>query len=146
MQIWWGWEGVVVVGGGYMVNLEICHKTFKMRRTLVGNKIADLSDFIRDLSSGFKGFGKESRKTVRESFKFWDLVRLIYDTWRYAVIYSFVCAVLYINMTYHAFIDYSVTPCIPSDCRLSDMCFIEKTSARIISWCVMQFRWYISVP
>ena len=121
MQIWWGWEGVVAVGGGYMVNLEIYHKTFNMRRTLVGNKIADLSDFILDLSSGFKGFGKESHKTVRESFKFWDLVRLIYDTWRYAVIYSFLCAVLYINTTYHAFIDYSVTPCIPSDCRLSDV-------------------------
>ena len=31
----------------------------------------------------FKGFGKDSRNTVRESFKCWDLLRLILDTWRY---------------------------------------------------------------
>ena len=30
-----------------------------------------------------KGFGKDSRKTVRESFKCWDLVRLILETWQY---------------------------------------------------------------
>ena len=73
MQIWWGWEGVVAVGGGYMVNLEIYHKTPNMRRTLEGNKIADLSDFILDLSSGFKGFGKESRTTYENllSFGIW---------------------------------------------------------------------------
>ena len=40
--------------------------------------------FILDLlTSGFKVFGKDSHKTVRESFKCWDLVRLILDTWRY---------------------------------------------------------------
>ena len=32
--------------------------------------------FILDLTSGFKGFSKDSRKTVRESFKCWDLLRL----------------------------------------------------------------------
>ena len=38
--------------------------------------------FILDSTSGFKGFGKGSRKSVRESFKCWDLVPLILKTWR----------------------------------------------------------------
>ena len=38
--------------------------------------------FILDLTAGFKGFSKRSRKTVRESFKCGDLVRLIIKTWR----------------------------------------------------------------
>ena len=38
--------------------------------------------FILDLTSGFKGFGKDSRKTVQESFECWDSVRLILETWR----------------------------------------------------------------
>ena len=56
-------------------------KVSNIRRTLVGNKINYI--FILDLTSGFKGFNKDSRKTVRESFKCWDLVRLILETWRY---------------------------------------------------------------
>ena len=58
--------------------------------TLVGSKIVDHSDrrcsnyiFILDLTSGFKGFYNDSRKTVGESFKCWDLVPLILETWRY---------------------------------------------------------------
>ena len=39
--------------------------------------------FVLDLTSGSKRFGKDSRKTVWESFKCWDLVRLISKTWRY---------------------------------------------------------------
>ena len=71
-------------------------KTSNTRCTLVGNKIVNHSRysysiacrrcsnyiFILDLTSGFKGFGKDSRKTVQESFKCWDLVRLILETWR----------------------------------------------------------------
>ena len=38
--------------------------------------------FILDLTFGSKGFGKDSRKTVRESFKCWDLVHLILETLR----------------------------------------------------------------
>ena len=77
-------------------------KVSNIRCTLVGNKIdsdvvgaAPTGDapttsesillsyiFILDLTSGFKGFGKDSRKTVRESFKCWDLVHLILETWR----------------------------------------------------------------
>ena len=34
-------------------------------------------------ATGFKGFGKDSHKTVRESFMCWDLVRLILETWQY---------------------------------------------------------------
>ena len=49
-------------------------KVSNIRRTLVGNKIVDHSDvdhyiFILDWTSGVKGFGKDSRKTVRDSFK-----------------------------------------------------------------------------
>ena len=39
--------------------------------------------FIFGSTSGFKVFGKDSHKTVRETFKCWDLVRLILKTWRY---------------------------------------------------------------
>ena len=46
--------------------------------------------FILDLTSGFKGFGKDSRKRARGSFKCWDLVRLILETWRYTVSWN-VC-------------------------------------------------------
>ena len=69
--------------------LIIYRKTSNIRRTLVGKKIVDHSDVVGaspvgaapttssflDLTSGFKGFGKESRKTVREFFMCWDLVR-----------------------------------------------------------------------
>ena len=48
--------------------------------------------FILDLASDFKGFGKDSRKVVRDSFKCWDLVRLILETWRYM---SYMFAVLW---------------------------------------------------
>ena len=41
--------------------------------------------FILDLTSGFTGFAKDSRKTVREYFKCWVLVRLILETWRYSL-------------------------------------------------------------
>ena len=43
--------------------------------------------FILYLASDFKGFGKDSRKVVRDSFKCWDLVRLILETWRYITAY-----------------------------------------------------------
>ena len=39
--------------------------------------------FILDSTSGFKVFSKDSRKTVREYFMCWDLVRLILKTWQY---------------------------------------------------------------
>ena len=58
----------------------VYRKTSDICRTLVVNKIVDQSDvyiFILDLTSGFKRFGKESHKTVRESFKCWNLMRLI---------------------------------------------------------------------
>ena len=48
--------------------------------------------FIPDLTSGFKGFGKDSRKTVWESFKCWDLVHLILETWRYLSTCTRLCS------------------------------------------------------
>ena len=80
-------------------------KISNIRRTLVGNKIVDHSDvvgasnyiFILDLTSGFKGFVKDSRKTVRESYKCWDLVRLILETWRYIALVILVGLVCYVT-------------------------------------------------
>ena len=58
--------------------------TFKIsntRRTLVGAcRRCSNYIFIPDLTSGFGEFGKDSRKTVWESFKRLDLVRLILET------------------------------------------------------------------
>ena len=79
----------------------IYRKASNIRRTLVGNKIVDHSDVVgaspvgaapttssfSTLASGFKGFSKDSHKTVRESFKCWGLVRLILETWRYHSIF-----------------------------------------------------------
>ena len=87
-----------------IIRIDNYRKTSNIRSTLVGNKIVDYSDvvgaspvgaaptiacrrcsnyiFILDLTSDFKGFGKGCRKTVRESFKCWDLVRRILETWR----------------------------------------------------------------
>ena len=67
-----------------ITDIRMHRKTSNVSRTLVGNKIVDHSDvvFILDFTFRFKGFGKDSRKAVRESFKCWDLVRLILDTWR----------------------------------------------------------------
>ena len=71
-------------------------KTSNIRRALVGNTIVNHSDVVGASPVGaaptnlhlhsrlnVKGFGNDSRKTPRESFKCWDLVRLILETWRY---------------------------------------------------------------
>ena len=39
--------------------------------------------FILDFTPGFNGLGKDNFKKRREPFKFWDLVRLILEIWRY---------------------------------------------------------------
>ena len=66
-------------------------KTSNIIHTLVGNNIFDHSDvvgaspvgaaanyiFILDLAPGFNGLGKDNCKTRQETFKFWDLMRLI---------------------------------------------------------------------
>ena len=38
-----------------------------------------------DSTLGFNRLGKDNCKTRRETFKFWDLVRLILEVWRYSV-------------------------------------------------------------
>ena len=40
--------------------------------------------FILDLTRGFKWLGKDNFRTRRETFKFWDLIRLILEVWRYS--------------------------------------------------------------
>ena len=65
-------------------------------KLMVSHKIADHPDVVGaspvcvapstssfSTWSGFKGFGKESRNAIRESFKCWDVVRLILEIWRY---------------------------------------------------------------
>ena len=63
-------------------------------RCTIGNKIVDQSDvigasplrccnyiFILNLTPGFNGLGKETCKTRQGTFKFWDLVHLIFEVW-----------------------------------------------------------------
>ena len=43
--------------------------------------------FIIDLKHGSNGLDKDDCKSRREKFKFWDLVRLILEVWRYTMIF-----------------------------------------------------------
>ena len=70
------------------------HKTSNISRTLVCNKIVDHSDVVGAapvgaapttssyLTPGFNGLGKDNCKTTQETFKFWDLERLIKEVLR----------------------------------------------------------------
>ena len=55
--------------------------------------------FILNLTPGFNGLGKENYNMRREASKFWDLVRLILETLRYALF-----SVMYILQSYGWFI------------------------------------------
>ena len=75
----------------YVTYITICRKTSNIRHTLLGNKIVDHSDvvgacsnyiFIFDLIPDLNGLGKDNSKARQETFKVWDLVRLILDIWR----------------------------------------------------------------
>ena len=68
-------------------------KTSNISRILVGNTIVDNSDvvgasrcsnyiFILNLTHGFNGLSKDKFKRIQETFKFWDLVRLILEVLR----------------------------------------------------------------
>ena len=80
----------------------IYRPTSYLSRTLPGNNIIDCSDVVKaspvyhyasrrcsnyisilDLPLGFNGLGKDSCETWRETFKFWNLVRLILEVCRY---------------------------------------------------------------
>ena len=45
--------------------------------------------FVLNLTPGFNGLGKDNYKMRWEAFKFWDLVRLVWETLRY--LYVLVC-------------------------------------------------------
>ena len=50
--------------------------------------------FILDLTPGFNGLCKDNYKTRRETFKFWDLVRLILEVWWYILsklVFTYKC-------------------------------------------------------
>ena len=64
-------------------------KTSIISRTLVGNKFVDRSDVVGAspvgavlTTSGFRWLGRDNYKMIRETVKFWDLVRLILEVWR----------------------------------------------------------------
>ena len=59
--------------------------------------------FILDLTSGFKGFGKESRRTVWESFKCFDLVCLILETWQYIILLMGIWCHPYLSPWFRAY-------------------------------------------
>ena len=42
--------------------------------------------FTLDLTPGFNGLGKDNCKMIRETFKFWDLMSLLLQVWRYLLI------------------------------------------------------------
>ena len=77
--------------------IEMYRQVSNISHTLAGNEIFYHSDvvgaspvdaapttfFILVLTPGFNRLGKDKCKTRRESFKFWDLVRLILETLRY---------------------------------------------------------------
>ena len=77
--------------------MEMYRKTSNISRTLVGNKIVDNSDVVGaspvgaapttssflTLTPGFNGLGKDHCKRRQETFKFWDLVRLILEVLRF---------------------------------------------------------------
>ena len=80
----------------YVYNLHLNHidgrinydyrQVSNIKSTLVGNKIVDRRCsnyiFILHLTPGFIGLGKDNCKTRRETFKFWDLVRVILKSLR----------------------------------------------------------------
>ena len=43
------------------------------------------SIFILNLTPGVNGLGRDNYKTIRETFMFWDWVRLILENWRYII-------------------------------------------------------------
>ena len=70
---------------------------FAIKRILVGNKIVDHSVVVGASPVGaapitssfstwtpdFNALGKDNCKMRRETFKFWNLVRLVLEVWRY---------------------------------------------------------------
>ena len=75
----------------------IYRQTSNISRTQMGNNIVDSFRcswsiacrrcsnyiFILDLKHGFSGFDEDNYKTMRETFKFRDLLRLILGVWHY---------------------------------------------------------------
>ena len=60
-----------------------------IRHTLVGLRVASIESgccsnyiFMLALTPGFNELGKENCKTRRETFKFWDLMKLILEVWQ----------------------------------------------------------------
>ena len=81
-----------------------------IRRTFVGKEIVDHSDVVgaspvgaapttssfSTLTPGFNGLGKDNYKMRRETFKFWDLVRLILETLRYYTVLAILFRFLFL--------------------------------------------------
>ena len=77
----------------YIIGILEARQTFNISRTLLGNKSSitqmlleqrlSIYMFIIGLKPGFSGLGKANCKTIEETSKFWDLVRVILGSWRY---------------------------------------------------------------
>ena len=59
--------------------------------------------FILDLTPSFNGLGKDNCKTRPEIFKFWDLVCLILEVWRYSSIHWVPACCTQILTNFHDF-------------------------------------------
>ena len=59
-------------------------QTSNISRSSVGKKLLRLSNYmlIPDLTPGINGLDKDNCKTMRETFKLGDFVRLILEIWR----------------------------------------------------------------
>ena len=74
-RTWWPEAGTIIVTGPYCWSLR-CSWSITCRSC--SNYI-----FILDITPGFNRLHKDNCKARGETFKFWDLVHLILETWQY---------------------------------------------------------------
>ena len=85
-QNWWSSQKVLLksIKNAFMLPLIWSYeyrKTSNISRTLVGNKIVDNSDVVG--ASPVNGLSENNCKRIQETFKLWELVRLILEVLRY---------------------------------------------------------------
>ena len=86
--------------------------------------------FILDLTLGFNGLRKVNYKTRRETFKFWDLVRLTLEVWRCDdFTCSYVCSERHVYMYYPTFCNSTISSNIRFMC--SFLCLNRHQAASI---------------
>ena len=72
-----------LTGAFTILNVWVYCQISNISHTLAGNTIVDHSDVFGAHCSIFNGLGKDNCKTRQVTFKFWDLVWLILEVWRF---------------------------------------------------------------